>query len=326
MAQRNLVLVNDPGRQALSDLELIREEILRLGRGIDVHIAFNSLDNARINRRVAAAPTLTVSFTRLRAFKPSRGRVYVGRRIGKLEQVRLLAEAGVPTPKTRPLTPDFSIADEDWGEFVLIKPDDTSTTNGYGIQLMRAARVRYRPPEDYPADHPAQRGIMTVQEYIHTGRRPSNYRVLTLFGEPLYCLKGTRSEGDILLDGDDDAIERTSVATTSGHRNRELVSDPDVLELARRVHAACPDIPLKGIDIVREEGSGRLLVLEMNGGGNTWHFSSKGGWHSRLELGEDLGAAPDRLQDAGREAMIRQFDAFRTAARVLADATVAEAS
>ncbi len=50
---------------------------------------------------------------------------------------------------------------------------------------MRAVRVRFRAPEDYPAGHPGRRGPMMVQQFINTGERISLYRVLTLFGEPL---------------------------------------------------------------------------------------------------------------------------------------------
>lgn len=326
MPDTHLILVNDPARQALADLETIRDRIGELRADIAVHIAFNSLTGARLLRKIGDAPLLIVSFTALRKFRPQRGRIYAGRRINKLEQVRLLAAQGIPVPKTAPLTPDFTTADGEWGEFVLIKPDHTSTTNGYGIQLIRSDRVRYRPPEAFPDDHPARRGIMTVQQYVHTGVRPSNHRVLTLFGEPLYCVKGVRSQGEIRLDADDAAIEQTSVATTSGHRDRELSADRDVLDLARRAHAACPDVPLKGIDIVREEGTGRLYVLELNPGGNTWHFSSTAGWHTRLELGESLGAAEKDWDAVGRQAIAQQFDAFRTAARVLSERAASEAA
>jgi hypothetical protein len=36
---------------------------------------------------------------------------------------------------------------------------------------------------------------------------------------------------------------------------------------------ACPGIPLQACDIVREDSSGRLFILEINAGGKTWDFS-----------------------------------------------------
>ena len=95
---------------------------------------------------------------------------------------------------------------------------------------------------------------------------------------------------------------------------RVFIDEADVLALARAAHEAIPEIPLKGCDIIREATTGKLYVLEVNSGGNTWHFSS--GYFSglRRELGEDFVST-----------MHRQFDAFRTAARVLAARTNAEA-
>ena len=69
---------------------------------------------------------------------------------------------------------------------------------------------------------------------------------------------------------------------------------------------------MQGIDIIREAGSGKLYLLEANPGGNTWIFS-KGDLTTRLKTA--LGV--ERLTD--------QFDAFRTAAKVLIERTRAEA-
>ena len=81
-----------------------------------------------------------------------------------------------------------------------------------------------------------------------------------------------------------------------------------MLAIARLAHAAIPEVPLKGCDIIRDAGSGRLYVLEVNPGGNTWHFSSRFLAGIRARNGPDFEAQ-----------RIRQFEAFRTAARVLAE-------
>jgi hypothetical protein len=150
-----------------------------------------------------------------------------------------------------------------------------------------------------------------VQQYIHTGPKPSEWRVLTLFGEPLYCLKSTSRDGEIDLSAPDGILETTGlVAPTGAYRLRDLTKDPEVLDLARRVHAACPDVPLKGIDMVREEKSGKLYVLEFNPGGNTWHFSSPAGHRTRVQVGDLFTAKPEEREEAGRLALVQQFDVF----------------
>jgi hypothetical protein len=69
-----------------------------------------------------------------------------------------------------------------------------------------------------------------------------------------------------------------------------------------------PAIPLQGVDIIREAATGRLFVLEINAGGNTWHFSSK-----RME--ERRKSHPETYLT--REERIAQFGAWDVAARVL---------
>jgi D-alanine-D-alanine ligase-like ATP-grasp enzyme len=63
--------------------------------------------------------------------------------------------------------------------------------------------------------------------------------------------------------------------------------DPDVIALAAKAHAAFPDVPVQGVDIVREAGTGKLFVIEINAGWNTWHFSSPFGKKLQAEFGLD---------------------------------------
>ncbi len=87
-----------------------------------------------------------------------------------------------------------------------------------------------------------------------------------------------------------------------------------MLALAKAAHDALPEIPLKGCDILREASTGALYVIELNSGGNTWHFSSDYSLPFRGRYGEEF-----ELQRR------QQFDAMRTTARVLVDKANAEA-
>jgi hypothetical protein len=87
----------------------------------------------------------------------------------------------------------------------------------------------------------------------------------------------------------------------------EFTYDPEVLRLAERAHACFPDVPLLGVDIVREVASGRLYVLEVNAIGYNWNFRGSGhrSWDFPLE---------------------EQFDGLRKAAWLLAEQTQLKAS
>ena len=183
-----------------------------------------------------------------------------------------------------------------------------SSSHGRGIQLIRTRRVRYRPPADYPEGHPGRRAPMLVQQFIDTGERLTLYRVLTLFGEPLYCQFMRSRAPRVGLTAADDEIETAVIANQAVDEDQVFVSEADVLAIARLAHAAIPEVPLKGCDVIRDAASGRLYVLEVNPGGNTWHFSSRFLANIRARNGPDF-----------EMRRINQFDALRTAARVLAE-------
>jgi hypothetical protein len=96
---------------------------------------------------------------------------------------------------------------------------------------------------------------------------------------------------------------------------------PAVIEMAKKVHAALPDIPLLGMDIIIEERTERLFVLECNAGGNTWHFSSEVARDWREAHGKQI-LEPGHLDanQRGRFFLIDQFGAFDVAALALARA------
>ena len=99
-------------------------------------------------------------------------------------------------------------------------------------------------------------------------------------------------------------------------QDHDFPIDPGIIALARAAHNAIPEIPLKGCDVVRDHKTGKPYVLELNCGGNTWHFSSNFNPDQR----DTSEAALER-----RRRRRRQFDAMRTAARVLVARTNSEA-
>ena len=90
-----------------------------------------------------------------------------------------------------------------------------------------------------------------------------------------------------------------------GSRYR-LSSDSEVIALAEQAHAAFPDQPLLGTDIVRDIDSGELYVLETNPRGDAWLMSSVTG---------------NSIQADNQVDFATQFDALALAADRLIDKT-----
>jgi hypothetical protein len=237
--------------------------------------------------------------------------IYCCRPIPKFEQLVKLNRANIPVPLSAQLVFGKQLDKQIWGPLIVLKP----TTPGYmshgAVFLMRPERVADLAELVFPPGHPSRRLPVLVQQFVDTGEWPSYYRVLTLFGEPLYCRMAYTPKPRPALDAPDEVLLKAQIATnveSSARIHHHAANDPDVLDLARRAYAAMPAIPLQGVDIIREAATGRLFVLEINAGGNTWHFSSK-----RME--ERRKSHPETYLT--REERIAQFGAWDVAARVL---------
>jgi hypothetical protein len=84
----------------------------------------------------------------------------------------------------------------------------------------------------------------------------------------------------------------------------ELCYDAEIIGLAERAAAAFPHIPLLGVDLVREEPSGKGYVLEVNPGGQVWSFSTPTG---------------RGIQERGDFHLESQFDGLRKMAAILVE-------
>lgn len=315
--ERHLVIVHQPGWQSIDDWKAVALRARAVDPTTAIIVVAADRENERLREKAAQLPSLVFSPGPLGKFRPLRGRVYQGRTIRKFEQLQRLAAAGLRVPRTQLLQPGIRLDPKVWGEHVIIKPTDIPTSSkGAGIQLMRTEKVRYIAPQDYPRGHPGQFGPMVAQQFIDTGEKISAYRVLTLFGEPLYCQLSQAQENRVDLGADDTVLEGGTIAIQGMEDNRLRIFkyEADVVALARAAHRAVPEIPLKGVDILRDGRTGQLYLLELNPGGNTWHFSSRFLAEARAKAGPE--------QERQR---LAQLDAFGTAAHVLMGVTRREA-
>ncbi len=89
----------------------------------------------------------------------------------------------------------------------------------------------------------------------------------------------------------------------------EVFEDEELFSLAKRVAAVFEKMPLLGIDFVRDYESLRPYILEVNAGGNTWHFASRM-WAARRR------ESPELIRS-----MKQQFSAYDAVAKGLAAKT-----
>ena len=300
---RNLVLVHSQGWQDVGDFHKIKSIVDETAPDIETLIASNDIRSSLTRKRAAARPTLVFSPIRLLEFKPDRGKIYQGRSMSKLEEMRRLTAAGLPVPKFEEIRPQTVLSCEDYGPYVVVKPSDELASWGAGIELRRTEEVRYRAPDEYPEGHPGRKAPMVAQRFINCGKAMT-CRVLTLFGATLftYCRESTR---ELALDPTKEVYEPADFMPAPPHCDVSIRRDPDMLALAAEAFRAMPESALQACDILRDT-DGRLYLLEINPGGGTWMLSSGLASGYRRVLGiEDLAAPFDAFQVCARELIAR---------------------
>ena len=86
-----------------------------------------------------------------------------------------------------------------------------------------------------PRSDPSPAPPQLIQSFIDTGEVPVSYRVLLLFGEPLYCMIFRQHHPRVSLDASDRELLETRIASNAGEDYvHMLVDDPEVLAFARR--------------------------------------------------------------------------------------------
>lgn len=309
MTRRNLILIHR-GLGYENDFEEIANKVFALDEDIITYIAPARSDD-QLPTKAWSNPTLVVALLPVFDLKIKRGTILKNRPISKILQAKALHEADIPTPPVLPLKFGMKLDPILFGEFVMIKPMSLGlTSSGKGIQVFRRKRFEQLKISDFPADHLIHRdreGYL-VQKFINTGSQASTYRISTFLGRVMYAMKYQSLDVSPDLSEVDSVIEKGNF-TQKGDRENLLDSSPEPIALAKRVAEAFSDIPLLAIDIIIEEASKKIYVLEINAGGNSWHFSSKM-WTERRAKNPEL-----------IRQMKLQYSAFDSAAQALVEKT-----
>lgn len=294
----NLVIVHNEHFEA-NGFERVAGHVRELDPCIDVAVV---RDSRSTHLSLDSRPTLIFSPTMLRYPPPVQGRVFCGLPLSKSEEYTALEKAGIAVPKwvvfEERETPDLS----GFNDFVVRKPDYGGL--GAEVRIVRKSRVRWKPITTSAAGTSSR---MLIQEFIYTGPRPVSYRVNTLFGKVLYSVRHEASADRTELAGPNDFrsnVRQAGFTIVASARGSQVTPchDRDIIELGESAHAAFPEIPLLGFDIVRDACSEKLYVLEANAIGYVWNFY--------LDQPADYGFS---FED--------QFDGIRKSAYILAEKT-----
>ncbi|MEJ2652936.1 MAG: amino acid adenylation domain-containing protein [Gammaproteobacteria bacterium] len=292
-----LIVVNEQlGR---SSFEKIAEKVEVVDPAIR---AFVVDDSPQVSVNLEERPTLVFSPALLRNRPAFRGHILCGLPMTKSEEYTAVATRDIPVPDWKLLSEE---GDADLSRFpgqVVCKPNDGG--KGAAVKLMSKFRVVWKPV------FTAASGLsdsLIVQRFIYTGPRPNSYRVSVLFGQTLYAVRLTAGPGRPLLPTPGEMAfgeKPTGVSIVSNTPDSEIeaVYDQDIIELAKKASTAFPDIPLLGVDLLREEATGRLFVIEVNLLGYNWNFPGTGPRSFNFPIEE-------------------QFDGLTKAARLLAKKT-----
>jgi hypothetical protein len=251
-------------------------------------------------------PTLVVAMRRRGSRKLLPGRLLTARALGKAGEYARLAAKGFPVPRWTTITRDTRLDPQDWGPYVVEKPDRGGL--GAFVRIRKTGRVAYTDPASLEPGHYGRKGFI-AQEFIYTGPWPGSYRVMTLLGHAIHSrYQVTEGRGRPLTSrwsfGQDGG---RSIVSNTKSMKVELIDDAEIIQLCERAHReAFRDVPLLGFDLVRDADTGKLYFLECHSHGPNWDFSGPMGHGIQADNGLDFEA---------------QFDGIRKAARVLADAT-----
>ncbi|MEX2129185.1 MAG: hypothetical protein WD871_13215 [Xanthobacteraceae bacterium] len=309
---RNLLILHTPTAQALSDWVEVKDRIEARAPDIEVRIASNLARNSVTRRWQVSRPSLVFSPSPLLEYQPAGGRVYAGRHLHELakdEELRRLTQAGLPVPATIRLTPDLRLIGEPWSEYVVVKP-----TTGWSGKMVRLVRTEDLPRRytELSRDGRVQMLVQPYIDHVDAEGRPGTYRVTTLFGHEIWVAYMYRPVPRPLLG--EIAADPAGIIAVNDRSHARIMTfcrEENLIALARSAFRAFPEIPVLGIDIIRETATGRLFLMECNPSGNVWHFSS------------------DRAREVTtpeyRRGMYEQFNLLDRTADLLIEKTRAEA-
>ena len=283
-------------------------DIARRIRKIDPTIALlmipNNLDPKKLPPIFYTLPTLVIYLVNPPNYEFSKVKKLAVKSIGKLDEYEHFKKHAIACLPIQQFKGGMEIDSDVYGDWVVLKPENVNSS-GKDINMVPTKMIPLLTKEDFPEDHLVHHDSYLVQRLVKTGVNPNHYRVCIFLGSVLYS---TRSELNLPYPDINAPLNQLLATTVASNlqpqRKIELHINHDVIKLALIVADSLSNIPLLGVDIIRDDSTGEYYVIETNSGGNTWHFSSEIGAGMRVDIG-------------GKSKLVGQYNAWDRAAEAL---------
>ena len=270
MKKINLNIIVSPDRCDINDFITIKNIIK--SKADDISVELSSLYPSDVEveeidideEPYHGEPSLTVCLVDLPEFNPS-GKLLMTKPINKIKQYNTFKDNNINTPLTAMYDPnmDFGVFDQ----YIILKPYQSA------LQSVKE-NIFVLPVDQVSKDRKNYDVPYIIQQFIDSGDYPSIYRAVVFLGEVLYLCK---ISGTIKKSGDVIPVDFNNKNSPPEIDTHEWDHNQLVYDFAKTISNAFPDSPLLGVDIIEDYRTGNLYAIEINAGGNVWHFSS----HSR---------------------------------------------
>ena len=309
----NLLIIIDPTLLDPKDFSEIGELIKAKNNKIFVYILSGHFPVDQVATINWHLPTFSIGINGQGHCIPKRGPYFFNHAINKFQQIEAMKRSKIRVPNSKVYVATDIYSESDWGDYVIVKSGRIAGSSDGETAHLTPTRYLSAPEKlDEPVRSLLRNSDTIIQEFIPTGKNPTAHRIPTLLGRPLYHFK---TQSTWVLPQLDPLIPKTHIFDSNREDDDDkiarvcsLISDPQALALAQKIAKEFANVPLLGIDLVKSERTGDYYALEVNAGGNTWHFSSP--------------MESDNRNQVSREERINQFGAWTISAQVLIEKTL----
>lgn len=304
LVQKGLLIVYRS--ESSEDFKQIARRVHKLDPSICLVFCHDAINPAKINPNFFKLPMLVIYLVNPPPDDFDHKAPFLAvKSIGKLKEFEHFRTHDLPCLPIEKFTWGMKLDKDLYGDLVVFKPENMTST-GADVNMVPTHLIAELKPEDFPDNHLIHQDSYLVQKFLKTGERATTYRVTIFLDEVIYSGKGTLNFDYPSPDLPVKELLKISVASNQhSRRTAELIIDEEINAFAMKIAKTFTKNPLLAIDVLREEQTGKLYVLEVNLGGNVWHFSSN---VVRNLPGYD---------ESRKKAMIRQYNAWDRAAEAL---------